>query len=109
MLNVPALQETTVSGEKMVANHFCLAKVHRMDCFQCVLCKRWLHSPSSGHGGVLLASVSGCVQSDQCTSWGNHRMVHSTPHLSALPWVTGPWGAQACAEGAQWTVHDLDV
>ena len=41
----------------------------------------------------------GCIQSKQCTSWGNHRMVHSTQHLSALLRVPSPWGTQACAEG----------
>ena len=58
--------------------------------------QRWPHPPSSGHGVVLLAGVSGCVQSDQCTFWDNHHMVHSTQHLPALPWIPSPWGKSMC-------------
>ena len=38
-LNVAALQEAVVGAERVAVNHLCLAKVHRMACFQCVLCK----------------------------------------------------------------------
>ena len=109
MLNVPALQETTVSGEKMVSP---LPYSGPQDGLFPVLAmqgQRWLHPPSSGHGVVLLAGVSGCVQSDQCTSWDNHHMVHSTQHLPALPWVPSPWGEKHVLKGAQWAEHDLDV
>ena len=111
-MHVSAVQEATVGDERMVINHLCFAKAHRMACSS--VCSARADMATSPFFRACQCSArwfSGYVPSDQCTSWGNHHMVHSirTWHLPALQGYRALGVHKNVLKDAQWSEHNLDV
>ena len=94
------------------SNHLSLGKVHWMTCFQCMLSKGTEVATSPFFMGCR-CSASQCFrlfQSDQCTSWGSHHVVHRVYNAFLVFRGYHILGVHKhVPKGAQWTKPYLNV